>query len=99
MACHGWTDDMWMKVAGTTGALMIEESALWHWTPVMMVVHHYDCVAEESYKKKQRMGKIYVERRWAADRERKIIQIESGNSSKPQKKIITQLPHNQQPDR
>lgn len=99
VACRDWPDTMWQKVAGTDGATMTEECPLWHWTPVILVVHLYDTVAEEAYKKRQRMGKVYVERRWAALRERKIIQIESSKYEKPQKTITTQTPQNQQPDR
>lgn len=83
--CHEWPDSMWQRIAGTTASVIASESPLWHFSSMVMAVHHYDLQAEESYRKKQRMGRIYIERRWAAQRERKIIQIESSNSGKSQK--------------
>lgn len=83
--CHEWPDAMWQRIAGTTAAFIASESPLWHFSSMVLVIHHYDQEAEEAYRKKQRMGRIYVERRWAAQKERKIIQIPSSNSEKPQK--------------
>lgn len=85
VGCQEWPDSIWQRVANTTGAFMAQDSPLWHFSGVALFVHHYDQQAEDAYKRKQRMGKVYIERRWAAQRERKIIQMESKNSGKPQK--------------
>lgn len=84
--CQDWTDDKWCRIAGASGLIIRTDSPLWHWTPMMLVVHLYDSIAEEAYRKKQRMGKIYIERRWSAERERKIIQIGSNGSKKHENK-------------
>lgn len=97
--CHEWPDCMWQRIAGTTAAAIAQESPLWHFSSMVLVIHHYDQQAEDSYRKKQRMGRIYVERRWAAERERKIVQIPSSNNGSSQKSNRAQVPHNQHSDR
>lgn len=86
--CHDWPDRTWAAVAGTTAAFVAQESPLWHMSAMVMVVHHYNVDAETAYKRKQEMGRIYIERRWNANREKNIIKITSSNSKKsgnPQK--------------
>lgn len=85
VGCMQWPDAMWHRVAGTNGLVIASESPLWHSTAMALVVHHYDQRAEDTYRRKQQMGRVYIERRWAATRKRKIIEIESGISGKPQK--------------
>lgn len=84
--CHEWPDHMWHRVAGTTAQTISEPSPLWHFSSLVLIVHHYDQSAEDAYRKKQRMGKIYIERRWQAEREKKIIRISSSNSENSQKR-------------
>ena len=76
---------MWERVAGTTALTIAEPSPLWHFSSMVLVIHHYNREAEDAYKKKQRMGRVYIERRWQAEREKKIIRISSGDSGKSQK--------------
>ncbi len=84
--CKEWTDDMWMRAAGIKAESVSADTQLWHYNAMgWLIIHHYDLASEEAYRRKQRMGKVYIERRWQAERERKIIKIESGNSGKPQK--------------
>jgi len=100
--CHEWPDAMWQRIANTTASFIANESPLWHFSSMVLVIHHYDTKAEDAYRKKQEMGRIYVERRWRARHEKKIVEIPSsnyGNSGNPQKRNGAQVPHNQQPDR
>ena len=73
--CREWTDVAWGHL-GLRARSVAQDSPLWHWTSMGdLVVHGYDLVAEEGYRKKQRMGRIYVERRWQKTREKKIIDM------------------------
>lgn len=80
--CHEWPDAMWQRIAGTTAAVIGQDAPLWHWSSMVLCIHHYNQEAEDAYRKKQRMGKVYVERRWQAERERKIIRISGSSNSK-----------------
>lgn len=77
---------MWMRAAGIRASAVALESPLWHYNAMnWLIVHLYDLASEEAYRRKQRMGRIYIERRWKAEREKKIVRIESSISGKPQK--------------
>lgn len=97
--CHEWPDEMWQRIAGTRAAVIAQDSPLWHFSSMVLIIHHYDQEAEDSYRKKQRMGRVYIERRWAAHRAKKIIQITSNGSGKPQKKSESQDEQHQQLNR
>lgn len=85
--CKDWTDDMWMRAAGIRAVSVAEESPMWHYNPMgWLIVHNYDQQAEDAYRKKQRMGREYVMRRWQATKERKIIRMENTNKSGNQQK-------------
>jgi len=83
--CHEWSDAMWMRIAGVNADTLRTESPLWHFSAMALIVHHYDSRAEDAYRKKQRMGAVYVERRWQAEREKKIVKLPSSNSRTSQK--------------
>lgn len=86
VGCSVWTDTMWQRIAGTTSAFILLDSPLWHFSnSSILVIHHYDAVAEEAYKRRQMLGKRYAERRWQAEREQKIIRISSRNNGNSQK--------------
>lgn len=85
IGCKDWPDQMWARIANTTGSFIAQECPLWHFSGVALLVEHYNLDAENAYRKKQRMGRLYVERRWAAQKQKKIIQMESGNHGNTQK--------------
>ncbi len=63
---------------------MLRESPLWHFSGVdanTLVIHLYDTKAEETYKRKQRLGKMYAEKRWHKKQEKNIVKISDGNGS------------------
>lgn len=84
-ACQEWPDSIWQRVANTTGASMAQDSSLWHWVGTGLVIHNYNADAEKAYRTKQKQGRLYAERRWSAQKAKKIIQLESSISGKPQK--------------
>ncbi len=85
MSCQDWPDAMWLRVAGSTGSSVAQDTPLWHWVGTGLVVHHYNVDAENDYKRKQKLGRVYAERRWGAQKAQKIIKMESKAYGKPQK--------------
>lgn len=80
--CQTWTDAMWQRIAGVDGAAIAKESPLWHFSSMMcLVVHHYDANAEVTYRRKQRLGKEFAEKRWSQVRQKKIVNIRVKNGS------------------
>ncbi len=85
--CKDWTDDMWMRAAGIRASSVAEESPMWHYNPMgWLIIHLYDQASEDAYRKKRRMGREYVMRRWQAEREKKIIRMENTGKSGNQQK-------------
>lgn len=79
--CKEWTDDMWMRAAGIRALSVSDDGPMWHYNGMgWLIVHLYNQEAEDAYRRKQAMGKVYIERRWAAQKERKIIQMQSSKS-------------------
>ncbi len=82
--CHDWPDETWQRL-GLTRAIMHSESPLWHFSKATanttLVVHIYDVKAEDAYKKKQRLGKVYADKRWQKTQEKKIVKISDENGS------------------
>lgn len=78
---QSWTDAMWMRIGGPTAAIMAQESPLWRFALGTVIVNFYDIQAENAYKRKQKAGKIYAEKRWNVTHERKIVKISVKNGS------------------
>jgi hypothetical protein len=72
---QSWTDAMWMRIGASTAAFMAQESPLWRASCGTIIVQFYDVQAENAYKRKQKAGKLYAEKRWNASHERKIVKI------------------------
>lgn len=76
---ESWTDAMWARIGCGTAAFMAQESPLWRTSCGTMIVGFYDIQAENSYKRKQKAGKVYAEKRWNVNHERKIVKISVKN--------------------
>ena len=84
--CTGWPDSMWLRIAGATGAFMLLPSPLWRWTDAgILVIELYDSVSEETYRRKQMLGKRFALQRWEAEHGKKIVKITSSKYGKQQK--------------
>lgn len=79
--CHEWTDSMWQRVAGINAVTVKSDSPLWHWSSMVLVIHFYDSRAEAAYKRRQKLGREFAEKRWSASREKKIINLRVKNGS------------------
>lgn len=79
--CQQWPDEVWQRIAGAKSVDIAQECPLWHFSGMVLVVHHYDSKSEETYKRKQRLGKMYAEKRWSALHEKKIVNIRVKNGS------------------
>lgn len=78
--CRDWTDDMWMRAAGIRAAAVVKDGHLWHYTAMgWLVVHLYDTKSEETYRRKQKLGRAFADARWHKLRQKKIIPM-SGDS-------------------
>lgn len=78
---QSWTDAMWARIGCSTAAIMAQESPLWRISCGTVIVSFYDLQAENAYRRKQKAGKMYAEKRWNLTHERKIVKISVKNGS------------------
>lgn len=84
--CMDWPDTIWQRIAGSTAAFIMADSPLWHFSSsAVLVIHHYNAVAEDTYKRKQAIGRRCAIAQWEAKKRKNVIQIPSSNHGKPQK--------------
>lgn len=83
-SCQDWPDHLWAKVANCTAKEIAEPSHLWHFSGMVLVVHHYDSRAEEAYRRRQRLGREYAERQWEQVRQKKTERL----ANRSQKKVV-----------
>lgn len=76
-----WTDTMWARIGCPSAARMAEKSPLWYFSCGTLLVKFYNVQSENQYKRKQKLGKMFAEKRWGADEERKIVKIRVKNGS------------------
>lgn len=74
--CQSWSDAKWGRL-GLTAIVVGATSPLWHFSGLMLVVHHYNSQAELAYRKRQAQGRIDIEKRWAKQRAKKVVQMPS----------------------